>query len=64
MTRRTSLNLDFELVARARAVLGTNGTTDTIHRALEETVRRELLAGLVEERFELTDEERRAAWRD
>lgn len=64
MTRRTSLNLDFELVERARAVLGTNGTTDTIHRALEETVRRDLLEGLVEERFELTDEERRAAWRD
>lgn len=38
--RRTSLNLNFELVEQARAELGTRGTTDTVHRALEEIVRR------------------------
>ena len=38
--RRTSLNLNLALVADAREALGTNGTTDTIHRALEEVVRR------------------------
>ena len=40
-TRRTSLNLDTSLVAEARDVLGTAGTTETIHRALEEVVVRE-----------------------
>lgn len=39
--RRTSLNLDMELVAEARDVLETAGTTDTIHKALEEVVLRD-----------------------
>jgi Arc/MetJ family transcription regulator len=39
--RRTSMNLDTDLVAQARDLLGTNGTTDTIHRALSEVVLRE-----------------------
>jgi Arc/MetJ family transcription regulator len=39
--RRTSLNLDTALVQQARAVLGTAGTTDTVHRALEQVVLRE-----------------------
>jgi Arc/MetJ family transcription regulator len=52
MIKRTSLNLQLDLVARARDVLGTNGTTETIHRALEEVVRREHLRRLAEERFE------------
>lgn|GEM_PF-636086 len=52
MVKRTSLNLELELVAQARKVLGTNGTTDTIHRALEDVVRRERLRALAEERFE------------
>jgi Arc/MetJ family transcription regulator len=39
--RRTSLNLDFDLVAKARVVLGTAGTTETVHRALEQAVLRE-----------------------
>jgi Arc/MetJ family transcription regulator len=56
--KRTSLNLDLDLVAEARDVLGTSGTTDTVHRALEETVRREKLLRLTEWTFEhLTDEE-------
>ena len=43
--KRTSLNLDLELVAEARDVLGSNGTTDTVHRALEEVVRQQKLVG-------------------
>ena len=44
--RRTSLNLNLELVAEARKYLGTNGTTDTVHRALEEVVRHRALGRL------------------
>jgi Arc/MetJ family transcription regulator len=62
--KRTSLNLDLDLVAKARVVLGSNGTTDTIHRALEEVVRAEKLRRLANHRFEMTPEERAWAWRD
>ena len=48
MVKRTSLNLELDLVREARAVLGTTGTTDTIHRALEDVVRRERLKALAE----------------
>jgi len=34
------MNLDTALVAEAREVLGTNGTTDTVHKALEAIVLR------------------------
>jgi hypothetical protein len=51
VVRRTSLNLDFELVERAKAELGTNGTTDTITRALEDVVRRAALERLGRRRF-------------
>ena len=63
MVKRTSLNLDLDLVAQAREVLGTNGTTDTVHCALEEVVRREKLRRLAERKFELTpEEEERLDW--
>ena len=53
------MNLDLELVARAREVLGTNGTTETVHRALEEIVRDEKLRRLAARTYEyLTPEER------
>jgi hypothetical protein len=52
MVKRTSLNLRLDLVSEARAVLGTRTTTETIHRALEETVRRERLRQLADERFD------------
>jgi hypothetical protein len=55
--KRTSLNLRLDLVVQAREVLGTNRTTDTIHRALEEVVRREHLRRLAEWRIELTPDE-------
>ena len=57
MIKRTSLNLDLDLVAEAREVLGTNGTTDTVHRALKDVVRRQHLRELAKMRFELTGEE-------
>jgi Arc/MetJ family transcription regulator len=52
MIKRTSLNLDLDLVGQAREVLGSNGTTDTVHRALEDVVRREKLRLLADETFE------------
>jgi hypothetical protein len=36
--RRTSLNLDLELVERAKAELGTKNTTDTVHAALDRVI--------------------------
>jgi Bacterial antitoxin of type II TA system, VapB len=52
MKRRTSLTIDLELVGQAKDVLQTKGTTETIHRALEEVVRRERLRQLAAERFD------------
>jgi Arc/MetJ family transcription regulator len=46
--KRTSLNLDFELVEQAREVLHTSGTTDTVHKALEDVIRRDALRRLAE----------------
>jgi Arc/MetJ family transcription regulator len=46
--RRTTINLDSELVADAREVLKTRNTTDTVHDALREVVRREDLRRLTE----------------
>jgi Arc/MetJ family transcription regulator len=48
MIRRTSLNLDFDLVDRARDVLETSTTTETVHRALEDVIRRDALRRLAE----------------
>ena len=65
MVKRTSLNLDLDLVAQAREVLGSNGTTDTVHRALEEVVRREKLAWLAQRDFSAYDDDaRRQFWGD
>jgi Arc/MetJ family transcription regulator len=55
--RRTSLNLDFALVEQARDVLQTSTTTDTVHRALEDVIRRAALRRLAEWRPEMTLEE-------
>jgi hypothetical protein len=52
MVKRTSLNLELDLVAEARELLGTRGTTDTIHRALEDVVRRKRLEALAARTFE------------
>lgn len=65
MVKRTSLNLDLELVGKAREALGSGGTTDTVHRALEEVVRQEKLRRLAEYDFsEYDEDERRRAWGD
>jgi Arc/MetJ family transcription regulator len=48
MVRRTTINLDSELVADAREVLKTRNTTDTVHDALRDVVRRERLRRLGE----------------
>ena len=48
MVRRTTINLDAELVAQAREVLTTKNTTDTVHAALRDVVRRERLKRLGE----------------
>lgn len=50
--RRTSMNLQLDLVEDAREVLGTKTTTETIHRALAEIVRQSRLRQLAQERFE------------
>lgn len=65
VVKRTSLNLDLDLVGKARDALGSDGTTDTIHRALEEVVRQEKLRWLADHDFsEYSEEERRRAWGD
>ena len=48
MIKRTSLNLDLDLVAKACEVLDTSTTTDTVHRALEDVIRRDALKRLAE----------------
>jgi Arc/MetJ family transcription regulator len=53
VVRRTTINLDMDLVAEAREILKTKNTTDTVHAALDEVVRREDLQRLTE--WELED---------
>jgi Arc/MetJ family transcription regulator len=55
MTRRTSINLDFELVEEAKEILETRETTETIHRALAEVVRQARLQRLARRRFDFGD---------
>lgn len=57
MIKRTSLNLDLDLVAQARNVLQTRTTTETVHRALDEVVRQEALKRLADWTPDLTLEE-------
>ena len=46
--RKTSIDVDDELVARAAAVLGTRGLKARVHRALEEVVARDARMRLAE----------------
>lgn len=55
--RRTTINLDTELVAQARDVLEAGSTTDTVHRALRDVVRRDRLRRLAARKWDLTLEE-------
>ncbi len=47
--RRTTIEIDDELLARAREVLGTNGLRDTVHAALDEVVKARLRAELADQ---------------
>lgn len=57
VTKRTSLNLDMSLVDEARKELGTNGITETVHRALAEVVRQAKLRRLVARTFDFDHDE-------
>ena len=57
MIKRTSLNLDMSLVDDACKVLGSNGTTETVHKALEEVVRQARLRELVSMTFDFDNDE-------
>ncbi len=65
-TRKTTLDLNQELLQRARAILGTQGIKDTIHQALSEVIvadaRRKVIADLRTLDVD-TDDLRRDAWR-
>ena len=39
--RRTTLDIDEDMLAKAREILGTRGVKDTVDEALREVVRRE-----------------------
>jgi len=57
MIKHTTLNLDTELVNRARQVLGTKTITETVNQALEDVVRRDAMRWLAEQDFsELIEE--------
>lgn len=48
MTKRTTINLDMDVLEHARTVLGTKKTTETVHRALEEVIRRDARESLAQ----------------
>ncbi|MGQ0464147.1 MAG: type II toxin-antitoxin system VapB family antitoxin [Sporichthyaceae bacterium] len=52
MAKRTSINLDMDLVAAAARELGTSHTTETVHAALLEIVIRGRRARLARRYFE------------
>jgi hypothetical protein len=47
MRRRTTLELDHELVGSAASVLGTKKIVDTVHAALEDVIARQRRGALV-----------------
>src|SRR5580692_16245 len=57
MVKRTTINLDMELVAQAREVLETGNTTETVHAALRDVVRRDRLQRLSEREWDFTLED-------
>ncbi len=52
MVKRTNINLDMDLVARAAHELGTQRTTDTVHHALRDVIARASRARLAERDLE------------
>ena len=57
MRKHTTIDLDVELVRQAGEVLGTTRTTDTIHAALSDVVRRRRRMAILELRPALTLED-------
>jgi Arc/MetJ family transcription regulator len=57
MVKRTTINLDSELVAQAREALQAKNTTDTVHAALRAVVRRDRLRRLAERDWGMTLED-------
>jgi Arc/MetJ family transcription regulator len=57
MVKRTTINLDMELVAQAREVLEAENTTETVHAALRDVVRRDRLRRLSQRKWGFTLEE-------
>lgn len=50
--KRTTINLDQDLVRETAHALGTSRMTDTVHEAMRDVVRRRHLEALTRERFE------------
>lgn len=61
---RTTVNVDQDLVAEAKRILGTTGLTETMNAALREIIRRERLAHFSIDDFDITDEDLADARRD
>ncbi len=57
------MNVDLDLVREAQEVLGTQGTTETVHAALREIVRRERLRRLAQRDFSDLDLAEVRKWR-
>jgi Arc/MetJ family transcription regulator len=57
MVKRTTINLDMELVTQAREVLEAGNTTETVHAALRDVVRRDRLRRLSERKWDFTLED-------
>ena len=57
MAKRTTINLDMELIAQAREVLEAGNTTDTVHAALRDVVRRDRLRRLSQRKWDFTLED-------
>lgn len=49
--RRTTMNIDHELVAQAQDILGTENATATVHQALDAVIRRFHIEQLLEIEF-------------
>lgn len=48
IVRRTTLDIDEDMLAKAREILGTRGVKDTVDEALREVVRREAGTRIIE----------------
>jgi Arc/MetJ family transcription regulator len=49
--KRTTINLDIDLLDEASDALGTSRMTDTVHAAMSDVVRRQKLESLARRRF-------------